>query len=175
MSIQWTLTLVEYNENDMPQDETLATCDSRFHMLQTIMRREAENQDAYKCYVTEWDYSIVDAYDSGEIVEQTNAQEWMEDELKRYDQADVEALLKPKGKTEKKHPVKRIPLGNGEFHTDMYEYRGYTISRNDNVPSGYWGRWELWPGGYTTDTRQNLLDWIDQKVAQKEAKKGIIQ
>lgn len=84
MKTQWTLTLVEYDKNDMPEHETLATCDSRFHMLQAVQRH---GEIAYKCYVTETVYGGEDDYGAGDIAEQTNAQEWMEDELKRYEVA----------------------------------------------------------------------------------------
>lgn len=66
-----------------------------------------------------------------------------------------------------KHTVKRIPLGNGEFYDDLYEYRGYKISRNDSIPHGYWGHWKVWPKGFTAATRQEVLQWIDEKLAQK--------
>lgn len=160
MKTQWTLTLVEYDENDMPEHETLATCDSRFHMLQAVQRH---SEIAYKCYVTETVYGGKDDYyGAGDIAEQTNADEWMEDELKRY-ASSAESAAKA---LQEKHPIKRIPIGNGDFYEDRYEYRGYTIERNDNVPNGYWGRWRV--GKHTTDTRRDCVRWVDNRIAQKQ-------
>lgn len=161
MKSDWTLTLVEYDENDMPEHETLATCDSRAHMLQAVQRH---SEIAYKCYVTETIYGDhEDCYGAGDIAEQSNAQEWMEDELKRY-ASNAENAAKAR---QVKHPVKRIPLCNGDFSPDCYEYRGYTLERNDNVPNGYWGRWRV--GKYTTDTRRDCIRWVDERIAQKQA------
>jgi hypothetical protein len=82
MGSQWSLTVVEYDENDKPQHETLAECDSRFHFLQAVQRHA---DIAHKCYVTVTDFGTEGDFDgSGVIVEQTNAQEWLEEEMQRY-------------------------------------------------------------------------------------------
>lgn len=71
----WTLTQVEYDENDTPHHTTIATSSNRSEMLK-IVRNKADT--AYKCHVTEWDGED----DEADIVEQINADEWMNDEMK---------------------------------------------------------------------------------------------
>jgi hypothetical protein len=67
-----------------------------------------------------------------------------------------------------KHTVKRVPIGNGDFYEDRYEYRGCTIYRHDNVPNGYGGRWSV--GKYDSDSRRDCIAWVDRRIAEREAK-----
>lgn len=62
------------------------------------------------------------------------------------------------------HRAKRIADGE-------YEYRGYTITRDDNVSDGYWGRWKT--GGRVNCSGTTLRDVkanIDRKIQEQEAR-----
>jgi hypothetical protein len=41
-----------------------------------------------------------------------------------------------------------------------YEYRGRTIRRDDTVRPGYWGRWNVWPGGHGFTTLSEARAYI---------------
>jgi hypothetical protein len=47
-------------------------------------------------------------------------------------------------------------------YTGEYLYRGCIIERNDDVPSGYWGRWQ-W-GSKLATTRRELVNIIDKRM-----------
>lgn len=67
----YELTLREEYDGGDVEHTTLATVKDEASLLRAIRRRD----DAYKCYVTCWDFS---ESARGEIVEQQNAEEWLE-------------------------------------------------------------------------------------------------
>lgn len=74
MSTQWTLTVRECGENDAPEHTILKECRTRKQMIQAVTKHMTI---AYKCYVTETAYEDGGFDQYGEIVEQTNAEEWL--------------------------------------------------------------------------------------------------
>lgn len=54
------------------------------------------------------------------------------------------------------HTAKRLDDG-------VYEYRGFQIWRNDNVTSGYWGRWAVWVGknSRSFETLKDAKKYVD--------------
>jgi len=149
MTNQWILTQVDYDDNDNRQDTTLATCDSRSAMIDAIL---VAHKVSFKCIVTEWNNEEGD----GEIVEQANADEWLQVELK-------ECAPMPETKSvAQKHTVKRIAIGNGEYLAQQYEYRGFEVYKKDTYS---WG--VKFQRGYFK-TRAEAVAWIDQQLAKKE-------
>ena len=62
-----------------------------------------------------------------------------------------------------KHTAKKIDDGE-------YEYRGYTIYRDDNVSNGYFGRWKTGSrvpcsGDTLASVKKNIDNWIESKKA----------
>lgn len=58
-----------------------------------------------------------------------------------------------------KHQTTKISEGE-------YQYRGYTITRHDDVPSGYFGRWRAggYRKGFASDTLKGVKAQIDAKL-----------
>ena len=65
-----------------------------------------------------------------------------------------------------KHTMKRCPIGNGEYFPQRYEYRGYEIEKVDTYS---WGI--RFMRGTFFETRTKAAQWIDQRIAAKEAAK----
>jgi hypothetical protein len=72
-SLKYTLTLREDEGDGNVEHITIAECDSKANMVQAV---ERIGDDAYKHYVTVWDYQWCA---DGDILENSNAQEWIEE------------------------------------------------------------------------------------------------
>jgi hypothetical protein len=73
-SLKYTLTLREDEGDGKVEHIAVAECDSKAYMVQAV---ERIGDEAYKHYVTVWDYQWCA---DGDIVEGTNAQEWLEEQ-----------------------------------------------------------------------------------------------
>jgi hypothetical protein len=62
----------------------------------------------------------------------------------------------------KNHKAKKVQAGE-------YEYRGYTIRRNENVKAGYHGAWTVW-GDYMLSgyTMKECKKNVDRRIEYKE-------
>lgn len=65
-----------------------------------------------------------------------------------------------------KHTMKRVPIGNGEYFPQRYEYRGYEIHKADTYS---WGI--MYMRGTFFNTRAEAAAWIDKRIAAREAQK----